>query len=324
MTFKHDWEKTSVPKELSAFLIEQMIFQAFPNQPIQSYEVIAGGCANLNIKFYLKTTDEPYILRVYMRDSQSAELEQHLAIRLQSLIPIPQPYYVGQLDRYRFGIMHYMPGITLRDYLRGKDAAGMEDLMYEAGAMLAKLATVQFERSGFLNPDLTIKGSQSQADLLSFMQDCLQYKTVVLQLGDELCRQLNQLFEQNFDLFPDVNEHHLVHGDYDPANILVTQAQGKWEISGILDWEFAFSGSVLWDVANMLRYAHQMHPHYESSFLNGLHKGGVHLPKDWKRRIALLNISSLLDCLGRSNPTQHPHRCSDITQLILYFYNQFR
>jgi aminoglycoside phosphotransferase (APT) family kinase protein len=321
VTFKQNWEKTSIPKELSASQIEQMISQAFPNQHLQSYEVIAGGCANLNIKFYLQDIADPYILRVYLHNPQAADLEHNLYLRLQTLLPIPQSHYVGQLDPYKFAIMQFIPGITLRDHLLGKDAADMEDLMFDAGTLLAKLSTVQFDRPGFLNSDLSIK--QTSTDLLSFILESLQNKTVLNQLGDEFSLKLENMFEQNIDFLPDEKEHHLVHGDYDPANILVQQTQGKWQISGILDWEFASSSTVLWDVANMLRYAHHMPPHYESSFLNGLKKNGVHLPDDWKQRTALLNISALLDCLVRSNSTQHPNRCVDICNLVHHFYKQF-
>ncbi len=108
----------------------------------------------------------------------------------------------------------------------------------------------------------------------------------------------------------------MVHADFDPANILVEKINGDWQISAILDWEFAFSGSVRWDVANMLRYAHHMPQIFQDSFLSGLNNGGIALPEDWQISIHLLNLISLLDCLKRSNPENQPRRCEDICELI--------
>ena len=87
-------------------------------------------------------------------------------------------------------------------------------------------------------------------------------------------------------------------------------------MSGVLDWEFSFSGSVLWDVANMLRYAHKMPPEFQDAFLNGLDSGGVSLPENWSITIRLLNLLSLLDCLKRSAPDKRPNQCADIRGLI--------
>jgi aminoglycoside/choline kinase family phosphotransferase len=78
------------------------------------------------------------------------------------------------------------------------------------------------------------------------------------------------------------DEKHLVHGDFDPTNILLDKINGSWVVAGILGWEFAFSGSCLWDVANMLRYAHKMPPEFQNSLLDALQRNGIKLPPDWR------------------------------------------
>ena len=107
-----------------------------------------------------------------------------------------------------------------------------------------------------------------------------------------------------------------MHGDYDPANILVQEINGKWKVSAILDWEFAFSGAWLFDVSNMLRYAHQLPNAYERCFIQGLENGGCRLPDDWKITIMLLNALSLLDLLSRHSQKEHPKQCADILALL--------
>ena len=43
----------------------------------------------------------------------------------------------------------------------------------------------------------------------------------------------------------------LIHGDYKPSNLLVNPHTHT--VSGVLDWEFAFAGPPLYDLATLLR-----------------------------------------------------------------------
>ena len=70
--FKAAWEKTSVTYQLPHDRVEQMVRLAYPDRKLISYELIAGGCANLNIKILLKDEKHPLILRVYLRDKDAA------------------------------------------------------------------------------------------------------------------------------------------------------------------------------------------------------------------------------------------------------------
>ena len=59
-----------------------------------------------------------------------------------------------------------------------------------------------------------------------------------------------------------------------------------------------------------------MPPEFQNSFIEALQKNGIKLPAHWSTTIHLLNLSSLLDLLKRSDPKDHPHRCADIRELI--------
>jgi GrpB-like predicted nucleotidyltransferase (UPF0157 family) len=141
-------------------------------------------------------------------------------------------------------------------------------------------------------------------------------------LSPEVVAEIKKAIKQYATLFPTDSEKHLVHGDFDPANILVDKINDSLVVTGILDWEFAFSGSYLWDVANMLRYAHKIPPEFQNSFIDALQRNGVKLPDGWRTTIHLLNLSSLLDLLKRSYPKDHPHRCADIRELISYILSE--
>lgn len=278
--------------------------------------MISGGCANLNIKITLQGEPQPYILRVYLRDKDAAYREQNLGELLKDRVPLPQVYFVGDLRDHRFAITAFIPGITLRDLLLGDEVYDMEQLMEEAGKILAKIQTVKFPCSGFFGKDLSIQDPITNTGYVDYAKECLKHPTVIDTLGQDVILKISTVLERYASLFPDETQTYLLHGDYDPANLLVDRANGRWKISCVLDWEFAFSGSPLQDVANMLRYAHHMPKIYETSFITGLQNGGVNLPEDWRLRIDLLNLIALLDppdCLDR---IQRPNRCADICELI--------
>ncbi|CAL7963399.1 hypothetical protein MIDIC_50062 [Alphaproteobacteria bacterium] len=178
------------------------------------------------------------------------------------------------------------------------------------------ITTHEFSQTGFLDKELGIIPHTSSDDYLTFAKDCLENETALSVLTPEVISNISQAFDKYGCLFPDKNEKHLVHADFDPANILVNEVDGAWKVSAVLDWEFAFSGSVLCDVANMLRYAHKMPLEFQDVFLKGLTSGGITLPKNWRITLQLSNLLSLLDCLKRSDSKNRPSQCADIRELI--------
>jgi len=158
---------------------------------------------------------------------------------------------------------------------------------------------------------------------LNFAKECLESRVITAVLSDQTILKINKVVDTYGHLFPDQNEKQLVHADFDPANILVNQTDKGWHVSGILDWEFSFSGSVLCDVANMLRDAHHMPSEYETAFLEGLQAGGVSLPKNWRVTVHLLNLLALLDCLKRPGFEKRPNQCADIRELIDHILKYF-
>lgn len=314
MIFKVDWEKTDTIHKLPTGMVEKMAHCAYPNKILQSYNLISGGCANLNFKIQFENESNLYILRVYLRDKEAVHKEQSLYKLLKDTVPVPQIYFVGSIDNYQFAIVEFINGITLRDLLLGNETYDLDTIMYGTGKILAKIAMIEFPKAGFFDKDLNIISEHVQDDYLNFVKESLKNQIILEQLGPDLIAKINFCL-QKYE-FPSKNERHLVHADFDPANILVDKIDGNWKITAILDWEFSFSGSMLCDVANMLRYKHLMPPEFEESFIKGLKAGGVVLPKNWREFIHMLNLLSLLDCLGRSDPENRPNQLTDIKNLI--------
>jgi GrpB-like predicted nucleotidyltransferase (UPF0157 family)/Ser/Thr protein kinase RdoA (MazF antagonist) len=315
--FKVDWEKTSITYQLPEGMVEKMVSLAYPDKKLTSFELIAGGCANLNYKIQLQNETQPLILRIYLRDKDAAYREQKLAELIKETVPIPLTHYIGELEGHHFAITEFMTGVPLRDLLLGDAPHDLNAIMSEVGLILSKITAHEFPKAGFLNKELEVTPYES-SEVIKFAQGCLNDKTVLSVLSPEMIDEIKEAIDQHANLFPNNDEKRLVHGDFDPANILVDKINNSWVVTGILDWEFAFSGSCLWDVANMLRYAHKMPPEFQNSFIDALQRNGVKLPAHLRTTIHLLNLSSLLDLLKRSDSQRHLNRCADIRELITH------
>lgn len=306
MIFKVNWEKASEQYQLQEKAIVRMVEQAFPSKELVSYEIIAGGCVNINIKIILAHEKSPFIIRVYLRDKEASYREKKLGELLKTTVPVPQTFYIGASDAYRFAVVEFMPGMPLRDLLLSDVSYDIVAVMHEVGIVLGNIAAHTFSTSGFFDKDLNSVESLDQS-LLNYAKSCLQNSVVVSQLNAQVVERIDSLFDSYGYLFADIEtQHNLVHGDFDPANIFVRNNNGIWQVSAVLDWEFAFSGSFLWDIANMLRYAHKMPAEFQDAFIKGCVGSGIVLPKNWQILVCLLNIISLLDCLKRSDYLSFP------------------
>ena len=314
--FKANWEKAHSQHNLANPIIIEMLQIAYPNRAVNHYEVIDGGCANINVRANLAGLDSPILIRVYLQDPKAAYREQKIGQLLSGKVPLPQIDQIGETSGYTFAVAEFMAGATLRDHLLDDKTLDIAAIMFKVGDTLAHIADTQFASSGFFNEHLEITKPITQAGMISFCQDTLNNKIVKAVLSARQRRQIDDLIQKQGPPFPDGHERNLVHADFDPANILVQKINGCLEISGVLDWEFSFSGSTLCDVANMLRYAHHMPKCYEDEFLNGLLSAGYHLPDNWRAKQAMLSLLSLLDCLQRSDLKNRPNQVSDIQELI--------
>ncbi len=257
--FKADWEKTSTTHLLPQGMVEKMVRFSYPDKKLISHELITGGCANLNIKILVDGQENPQILRVYLRDKDAGYREREIGTLLKQIIPVPQTYTMGEVEGYCFAMTTLMPGISLRDLLLSKMPYDLSVVMYEVGVVLSKISSHTFAQAGFFDKDLKVIPHTASEGYLSFAKECLENETVLSVLAPEMVANISQVFDKYGDQFPDENEKNLVHADFDPSNILVNEVNGLWKVSAVLDWEFAFSGSVCCDMPIKCHLNFRMH-----------------------------------------------------------------
>ena len=324
MVFKVNWEKAHTRYYLPRELIDMMINHVYPDALIESTQIIEGGCANINVRVQLYNFEKPFILRVYYREPSSAYREKSISKFLKGRLLVPQTYHIGSILGYTFAITEFIDGIPMRDLLLGNNNANeVQLLLFEAGKMLAEISSFQFNKAGFFNENLEVVDETKKYQIQEFCINSLDHKYVMSVLSKNHRQNIRSLIMLYGDLVFECKEKNLVHGDFDPANILVNRKGKHLKITGVLDWEFAFSGSTLSDVGKMLRYAHFMPEYFVNSFINGLLEGGYFLPSDWNKKIKILNILSLLSCLQRSDPRACPNQTQDIKELLQHIIDGF-
>jgi GrpB-like predicted nucleotidyltransferase (UPF0157 family)/aminoglycoside phosphotransferase (APT) family kinase protein len=316
VTFKINWERIHTIVHLPDDLIRRMLGTYYSENEIKNFHIIEGGCANINVLVRLNQSDIPIILRVYCRDKESVYKEKEISELLNSKLPVPKFHHIAEIQGHTFAITEYLPGKPLRDFLLSDDKRNISQIMFKVGRALNVISSVTLPSPGFFNKSLEIEEQITRDKLIIFCLESLENSRAHSIIPAAQIQQIKTLFNVYKNFLPGTSETNLVHADFDPANILVTENNGEIEISGILDWEFAFSGSTLWDVANMLRYANHMPREYQGAFLKGLTSSGYKLPKSWQITIKLLNIVSLLDSLNRSALDHRPNQITDIKELI--------
>ena len=72
----------------------------------------------------------------------------------------------------------------------------------------------------------------------------------------------------------------LVHGDFDGSNILVKKVGGQWQVSGVVDWEYAISATPLVDLGHILRPPFGDIEPFERNLIEGfMSHGGILGPR---------------------------------------------
>lgn len=315
--------------ELSNAELTALIQPVWAGERVESAQLLSGGVINTNYKVAVSGSDTPYVIRVYARDPQAGEREAAIGDLIAGTVPVPRTLYWSAAlppeippretlppetlppetreiaERVTsYAVVEWRPGVVLQAVLDNGTALadGIEDAFEDAGRVLAEISKYKFDRSGFFSAKLEIAEAFGD-DPTAYMRACLGKPEVRERLGADLFAATCVFVENNRErLAADGAEPaSLVHGDYNPRNLLVSRSDshadhGKWQVSAVLDWEFAHAGTVLFDIGNMLRNR-QKYARLEASFIKGFTESGGELHPDWQALSRFIDLNNLLEFL---------------------------
>jgi aminoglycoside phosphotransferase (APT) family kinase protein len=263
-----------------------------------------------------------FVLRLD-RDAASLEKEIALTLLVGDRVPVGAIVgadLVGELAGVPLTMSTYAEGGPLDEALAGAgedDAAAIGEAV---GRTLAGIGWFGFDGPGLLGPTLLPEPFDAPLpDLLVTMGErVLGEPGARVALGEPVADGYRTLLvEASAALEPVAHDAALVHSDYNGKNLVLSrEAGGTPRVSAVLDWEFAFSGSPLADVGNMLRRQERMPAAFVDRFVAVFSDRGGALPAGWRSIAAALDAFALLDFLDRGTRGEHGASYTEACSLI--------
>lgn len=246
------------------------------------------------------------VVRTYVRDPDRAAIDAALMRLMRGLLPVPEVLDVRLPVAGR-------PGLLVTERVDGEPLDRLVDERAEVdwGAIgrglaraLATLGGVPALRPGrFTGPDLTVVphtedgGSTVTSDLRAWAEhqrDAGRIST----WSESDWRGLLDLIDAAEELMAGdarVERAVLVHSDFNLKNLLADPV--TWELTAVLDWEFAHAGSPFADVGNLTRFERE--PDLLAALDAGLAHWSAVPDPDWFVKGRAADLWALIELAGR-------------------------
>ncbi|MGI8743622.1 MAG: phosphotransferase family protein [Bryobacteraceae bacterium] len=287
--------------------LKQILARALPTHRLVSFEQVKGGLRNTIYRLHVDGWQDALALRVYSQSHSTCQKEIELHRLVSGVIPVPEIVYADPVDD-DFGphiLMRWMPGVPYRHIKSSGNAQEIAEASHSIGAMLARLRRVAFPR---------IAGGVHSVPV--FIESCLNSAALQQRLESHHREGLRKFVRDRARQLSDLTEEpHLVHADFSSRNILLDRVAGRWTVTGVIDWEGAFSGCQLYDVGSILRYEWRSQPRMEPHFSNGYRESGGVLPGNWRELARAVDLVDL--CKGLTHPDLPAGAACEIAQLVM-------
>jgi Ser/Thr protein kinase RdoA (MazF antagonist) len=280
--------------------------------PLRNSAALSGGFSTTNILLEFADGDR-CVLRLSSRHER-LEMEADLLDYLSHKAPeVPAPkvlwrapeHFPGELGAFA---MTYIEGHLLANIEDSLSIAHCRDICEQLAFVAARIHDLRFAQCGLLGPgpEVTETFASYAAGTAGFMQSCLDNADLQRRLGADRCHRLHRRLSYRPDLHEPSVTHQLCHSDFNQKNLLIRRnANGRHQLAAVLDWEFAFSGSSVIDIGNLLRFEHES-PAVESNwFADAYRSAGGHLDKAWRDQALFADL--LAQCAFLINPEELPN-----------------
>jgi Ser/Thr protein kinase RdoA (MazF antagonist) len=294
------WMRQEPRRHLEPELLDAVIHKVFGSRGVSAVSPLTDGFRNANFKVDLTGSPESVVLRLYEHDPAICRKEADLL----RLVAVPEIIHAepNGMDGLRpFMLMTFVEGISLRDLRHTSGNEPLAQAGYSVGRTLAAIGRFSFERPGWLShgPTVTAPLLEGTDPVPRFIEQCLGDVNFQRRVPRELGERVRNLVWRWAPQLAELDTHaQLVHCDLGHRNLLVLCVDGSWQVTAVLDWEFAISGSPLADIGHfLLRHERQSMDVIEPHFISGYLDGGGSLPQDWRHLAGLLDLTALCESL---------------------------
>jgi len=297
------WLRAAPRLDWPPSVVERMARAAFPRQRVLECRPLANGLRNANLLLKLDSPRSPVVLRIYQHDPSLCQKEVDLMRLVRPTVPVPEVIYAsprGWEELPPFALLQFVEGVSPLDLKRRGDLAAFAQTAFSAGETLAAIGRFGFSSPGWLGPGPAVTAPllEGSDPMPRFVDLCLAAPSLQRRVPAELRDRIHDLIWPQAPRLRSLDaDPRLVHGDFSRRNLVVRQVAGRWVAVAVLDWEFAFAGSPLADIANFLRYELASNPLAEPHFSAGFTQAGGVLPEDWRRLSRVLDLTATCESL---------------------------
>ena len=315
------WQRRHPFVELPEAELTRLVCLALPGEHVAALRTMTGGLRNTNYRIDL-AGGAAAVLRLYVADPGACGSEAAVLAAMAGRVPAPRVVYSDAAASPPFAVLEWMDGLPLHEVLDEADGAAARDLAGICGAALARIHSFRFPAPGFLGPEMiVVRPMPAWAPaVLGTLAGPVEER-----LGPELAARVRDTVESSAgDVEAVWSEAVLVHADYKPWNLLVRQGvlhdkrapetgsaasvapvaarAAGWQLTGILDWEFACAGCKLIDFATFLRAEEARPAGFGDAFAAAYLAAGGTLPSEWRRLTRLVDLLNLVQLLQSGDP----------------------
>lgn len=326
MELKAGWERIKPMILPDHPTISVMLKEILNGKSITRIEPLGGGLSNSNLKITLQN-EETIVLRIYNDGGKKADIEKEVLQLVHGKLPVPEVLYhdfsLSTLE-YPFVVLSWVDGFQLSELFQKGDPSDLANSGNEVGRHLAEMHNIQFSSPGFFDATLNVQEFKisGAASFLAVLDEILRDRPVIQNLGSDMVHKIGQFAKEQAPLLVHLgNQSSLVHSDFNALNILVEREGNGIRVTGILDWEFAFSNSPLIDIGNMLRYENGDVSSFMRPFISSYRDNGGILPQHWLQQAKLLDLIALCDLANKEDCGEV--RLRDLQKLISRTMNEW-
>lgn len=313
---EHDWERrTPLPTIVDHEVVAALQAAGVTEAPLD-IRPVAGGLVNGHLRLQFREAPKVRVLRVFLRDNAAADKEAAMLERVAGIVSAPAVLARGTLpaggESRSWLLTTWIPGTELARCQDDLGEAALARAGTDVGAALGRLHALRTPHLGFLDGALDVPEPMGslRATWSGYLHEMLFDGRAGPRLGPERRDALWTHVEEHVEALTPLEDHYsLLHADCKPTNVFV-QADGA--LTGLLDWEFAWSGPPLFDIGQMLRWP--VPAAFEHALLDAYRQAGGRVPDNWRVLAGLLDLMNLVGFLDQE--PERPRQRQDVLQLL--------
>lgn len=301
---REDWTRAKPVIDLDEATIEGLIEPCFPGCKVIEVDTVVGGLTNTNLRIRLDGRPGSLLLRFYQRSGDLAHKEMLLCRRVESRVRVPTYLHYAPenpVTGHAFAVIEWIEGSTLQDCVPTLSRDDFSGLGAAIGRSLAAVHGFAYTHFGFFDAELKVGAPMdlSGQGLVDYLRFCLVDGRGGARIGEELTEKIMAFAAREGHRVEEwQTQACLVHGDFNPSNILVRKdAAGVWQAAALIDWEYAFSGAPGFDFGNVLRPPLDRSKEFAAALEQGYRAAGGIMPPDWQRIARITDLFSYADVL---------------------------